>query len=230
MKQAILILFWWFMFAGTHVIGSSIPVRGFVINRIGMLGFKIIYSLIALTTFVPLCYVYFISRHIGDAFYTAGQPIQLLAHFLMLGSIMVLMEALATRNPMTTMADFAGKSVCKVYGIQRITRHPQNFAFGLFGLAHLLANPYAGDWIFFGGFIIFGIVSGIHQDTRHRATGSVEVMQFMADTSALPFAAIIKKRQRLAPGEYHPPVMAAAVLFFILIRLLHPVLFGGFGT
>ena len=229
MQNEIIILFWWLLFGGTHAIGSTIPLRSFVMSRIGMLGFKAVYSLVAFATFVPLCYVYFINRHAGDALYAPGYAVKLLTQFLMLAAIIILLQGLVTPNPMTTRAEFAGTATAKCYGIQRITRHPQNFAFGLFGFAHLLANPYVGDWIFFGGFILFGIVSALHQDWRYRATGSDDVRQFLADTSAVPFTAIIKRKQRLAAGEYHPPAMAAAVLFFILLRLLHPMLFGGFG-
>ena len=229
MQNEIMILFWWLLFGGSHVVGSTIPVRNFVMSRIGMLGFKAVYSLVALATFGPLCYVYFINRHAGDAFYLPGYAVELLAQFLMLVAIIVLLQGLVTPNPMTTRAELSGTAASKGCGIQRITRHPQNFAFGLFGLAHFLANPYLGDWIFFGGFILFGIGSSLHQDRRYRATGSAEVRQFLADTSAIPFAAIINRKQRLAAGEFHPPGMAAAVLFFILLRLLHPMLFGGFG-
>jgi uncharacterized membrane protein len=229
MQNEIMILFWWLLFGGSHVIGSTIPVRSFIMSRIGMLGFKAVYSLVALSTFVPLCYVYFINRHAGDAFYATGYAVKLLAQFLMLAAIIVLLQGLVTPNPMTTRAELAGSATSKGCGIQRITRHPQNFAFGLFGFAHLLANPYVGDWIFFGGFLLFGIGSALHQDRRYRAAGSAAVRQFLADTSAIPFIAIIKRKQRLAAGEYHPPAMAAAVLFFILLRLLHPMLFGGFG-
>jgi uncharacterized membrane protein len=230
MQNEAIILFWWVMFGGSHVIGSSIPVRTFVISRSGKLGFKVIYSLVALCTFIPLCYVYFTNRHAGNLFYTSGYSIKLLAQFLMLGAIIVLLQGLVTVNPITTIAELTGKIVRRGYGIQRVTRHPQNFAFALFGLAHLLANPYGGDWIFFGGFIVYGIVSAMHQDRRYLATGSEEVNQFLADTSAIPFAAIIKGKQRLAPGEYHPPALAAAIMLFILMRLLHPMLFGGFGA
>lgn len=229
MQSEVMILFWWFMFGGSHIIGSSIPVRTFGIRCIGTLGFKTIYSLVALGTFIPLCYFYFTHRHAGYLLYSSGYSIKLLAQFLMLGAIIVLLQGLVTANPMSTMAELAGKVVSNGHGIQRITRHPQNFAFGLFGLAHLLANPYVGDWIFFGGFIVYGIVSAMHQDRRQQATGSAQVKQFLADTSAIPFAAIINGKQRLAPGEYHPPALAAAIMLFILMRLLHPMLFGGFG-
>ncbi len=230
MHSEAFIFFWWLMFGGSHIMGSSIPVRTFVISRIGNLGFKTLYSFVALATFIPLANVYFNHRHAGYLLYTSGYFINLLAQFLMLGAIIVLLQGLVTTNPMTTVAELTGRVVRNGHGIQRVTRHPQNFAFALFGLAHLLANPYVGDWIFFGGFIVYGIVSAIHQDRRLLITGPAPVKQFLADTSAIPFAAIIRGKQQLAPGEYHPPALAAAIVLFILMRLLHPMLFGGFGS
>ena len=229
MKGEAVILFWWLMFGGSHIIGSTIPVRNFFISRSRTLGFKIIYSLVALATFGPLCYSYFNNRHAGYLFYNPGYLIKLLAHFIMLAALIVLLQALVTANPLTTMVELSGRAVSRARGIQRITRHPQNFAFALFGLAHLLATPYTGDWIFFGGFIVYGILSSLHQDRRLLATNPDAVRQFMADTSAVPFAAILKGKQRLAPGEYHPPALAAAVVLYILLRLVHPMLIGGFG-
>ena len=229
MKSAAFILFWWLMFGGAHIIGSTIPVRTFFINRIGTLGFKCIYSFVALATFIPLCIVFFTHRHAGKFFYTSGYFLQLLAQFLMLVAFVILLQALTTVNPMSTKAELFGKYINAAFGIQRVTRHPQNFAFGLFGLAHLLVNPYVGDWIFFGGFIIYGIASAMHQDRRILAMGHVQAKQFIADTSALPFAAIVSRKQRFGLDEYYPPALAAAVVLFILLRLLHPMLFGGFG-
>ena len=182
MKNAAAIFFLWLMFAGTHILGSGIPVRTGVIRRIGTLGYKAFYSLVALATFIPLCYFFFTHKHAGYHLYAAGP-----------------------------------------------SRHPQNFAFALFGLAHLLANPYAGDWIFFGGFIVYGIVSAAHQDRRQRTAGPVQVKQFLADTSAIPFRAILAGKQRLALDEYNPPALVAAIVVFILLKLWHPMLFGGFG-
>ena len=229
MKSAALILFWWLMFGGTHIIGSSIPVRTYLIRRVGNLGFKGVYSLVALATFIPLCYYYFNHKHAGYILYNSGNFMQLPAQLLMLAAFITLLQGLVSANPMTTQAELSGRFINSGHGIQRITRHSQNVSFGLFGLAHLLVNPYMGDWIFFGGFIVYGIVSAMHQDRRLRATGPVQVKEFMADTSAIPFAAIIRGKQRFGLEEYYPPALVASTVLFILLKLLHPMLFGGFG-
>jgi uncharacterized membrane protein len=228
MKSEATILFWWLMFGGSHIIGSTIGVRTYAIGKIGNLGFKALYSLVALATFVPLCLVYFSHKHEGHMLFISGNTLQLITHILMVAAFFVLVQGLTTPSPMTTRAELTKTFMPHARGIQRVTRHPQNFAFALFGLAHLLANPYVGDWIFFGGFIVYAVASGIHQDKRLAVTGPEQVRQFQKDTSAMPFYAILTRKQRLALDEYSTYGMVAAIIGFILLRLYHSVLFGGF--
>ena len=226
MKHEAMILLWWLLFGGSHIIGSTIPVRTYVIGRIGNLGFKGLYSLVALATFIPLCWVYFSHKHAGHLLFEPNYFLQLTTHILMLAAFFVLVQGLATPSPMTTQAELTGIFRPSAKGIQRVTRHPQNFAFALFGLSHLLVNPYVGDWIFFGGFIVYAVASAIHQDKRTLVTGPEQVKQFQTDTSAMPFYAILTGKQKLALQEYNTYGLVAAIIVSILLRLYHPVLFG----
>jgi uncharacterized membrane protein len=230
MKDAAHILLWWVLFGGSHIIGSTIGVRTCVIGKIGKLGFKILYSLVALGTFLPLCLVYFSHKHTGQMLFAVNHTLQIFTHILMLAAFIVLVQGLATPSPMTTQAELTGTFTVSARGVQRVTRHPQNFAFALFGLSHLLVNPYVGDWIFFGGFIVYAIASAMHQDKRMAVTGPDQVKQFHADTSAIPFYAIFTGRQRLALDEYNTYGLVAAIIGFILLKLYHPVIFGGFDS
>jgi uncharacterized membrane protein len=74
------------------------------------------------------------------------------------------------------------------------------------------------------------VASAIHQDKRLAVTGPEQVKQFQADTSAMPFYAILTRKQRFALDEYNTYGMVAAIIIFILLRLYHPVIFGGFGS
>jgi uncharacterized membrane protein len=230
MKDVTLIFIWWLLFGGSHILGSTIGVRTYVIGKIGNLGFKALYSLVALAIFMPLCLVYFSHKHGGHMLFAPSDTLQLFTHILMLAAFFVLFQGLVMPSPMTTQAELTGTFRPSAKGIQRVTRHPQNFAFALFGLSHLLVNPYVGDWIFFGGFIVYAVASAIHQDKRLAVTGPEQVKQFQADTSAMPFYAILTRKQRFALDEYNTYGMVAAIIIFILLRLYHPVIFGGFGS
>jgi uncharacterized membrane protein len=229
MKQEATILFWWLMFGGTHIIGSTIGVRTYIIGKTGNLGFKALYSMVALATFIPLCLAYFSHKHAGHMFFSPNYTLQFIAHLLMLAAFIVLVQGLVTSSPITTQAELTGSFSPSARGIQRLTRHPQNFSFALFGLAHLLVNSYVGDWIFFGGFIVYAVASAVHQDKRTLVTGPGQVRQFQADTSAMPFYAILTAKQRFALDEYNTYGLVAAIIGFIMLRLYHPQIFGGFG-
>jgi uncharacterized membrane protein len=227
MKPEMTILFWWLLFAGTHIIGSSVPVRTRLIRALGLRGFKGLYTVVALATFVPLFYVYFANKHAGTALFNPGEGLRLVAQGLMLLAFVVLAQGLATPSPLTTQAEMTGAFPDRARGIQRITRHPLNLGFALFGLAHCLANPNASDWIFFGGFVVYAVISALHQDRRTWATGPDAVRQFQEQTSFVPFAAILFGQQRLALREFSQSALWASVALFFVVRHFHGRLFGG---
>jgi len=223
------ILLWWVLFGGTHILGSTLPVRTSVIKRIGLPAFKGLYSLVALATLLPLSFVYFLDKHSGAALFVSPPGMKTATQVLMFFALLVLGQAIATVNPMGTMAEMSGKHMDRARGIQRVTRHPMNFAFALFGLAHCLSNPHEGDLVFFGGFVVYAVASAFHQDRRTFATGPEAVRQFQAQTSYVPFAGILSGRQRLAPEEYSLAALGVSVAVFVVLRLFHGTLFGGFG-
>lgn len=222
------IFLWWILFGGTHILGSSLPVRTFLINRIGNQPFKGIYSLVSFATFIPLCYVYFTNKHVGAALFDNLPGAIWITQALMLLALIVLVQGYTTSNPLSTQAEMTGAYGSGPRGIQRITRHTQNLAFFLFGLAHCVSLPFVGDWIFFGGFVVFATLSGIHQDRRVLAAGPDEAKVFLEETSAIPFAAIISGRQKLVWSEFSLIGLVIALVLFFVLRYFHSSLLGGF--
>jgi uncharacterized membrane protein len=222
------LLLWWILFGGTHVLGSSVPVRTFLIGKIGTQPFKGLYSLVSFATFIPLCYVYFTHKHAGAALLDNLPGAFWITQVLMLLSLVVLVQGYTTPNPLSTQAEMTGAYGAGPRGIQRVTRHTQNLAFFLFGLAHCISLPFAGDWIFFGGFVVFTLASSVHQDRRTRATGPDEARRFLDQTSAIPFAAILSGRQKLVLSEFSLIGLVISLVLFFALRYFHGVLFGGF--
>jgi uncharacterized membrane protein len=110
-------------------------------------------------------------------------------------------------------------------GVTRITRHPMLVAFGLFGVAHLLVNGSLGDVLFFGGFPLFTWIGGRHQDAR-KVDEVAGYAGFVAETSILPFAAILAGRQRLVARELPLGALATGVVAAVALRTYHGALFG----
>lgn len=224
------VLLWWTLFTVTHVGGSLVALRGWLIGRLGEKGFTTVYSIVSLGTFLPLIWVYFVGagRHSGTLLFTPNPALALLSDVLMFLAFVFLVQAAATPNALTTQAAMTGVYPPAGYGIQRITRHPAGLGFALLGLAHMITNGFLGDWIFFGGFIVFFFVGGAHQDARKRASGNEDIVRFIDDTSLVPFAAILAGRQKLVLSEIKLKGLVIALVIFLVLRTFHSTLFGGF--
>ena len=222
------ILMWWLLFGGTHVIGSTVPVRTALIARLGTGGFKGLYSAVSFATFVPLIWVYFHNVHAGTQLFAPSASMRSVTEALMVLALLILVQSLMTPSPLTTQSEMSGEYPAEPRGIQRVSRHPMNLAFSLFGFAHMLSNPFVGDWTFFGGFVVYGMISAVHQDLRTLASGRPEVASFQEATSVVPFAAILAGKQKLALGEYSQVGFAVGALLAAVLWFFHGTWFGGY--
>jgi NnrU protein len=85
-----------------------------------------------------------------------------------------------------------------VTGIDRVTRHSGLWSLGFLGLANSLFQPSLGLTLFMTGPIYVAWVGGYHYDTRLRRNmgGSFPFPQYEAQTSNVPFAAMILGQQK----------------------------------
>ena len=220
MSAAYWIAFWWGMFAGTHLVLSSLPLRGQLIARLGEKGFVRLYSLIAFATFIPLVWVYFGNRHAGGVIWNLaaapgvrplGAALAVLAIALIVGGVL---------HPSPALVGM--KQAWGARGLTRITRHPLFMGFALWALSHLLLNGFLTDVLFFGGMLAFSLAGAAHQDARKRAIEEERLGQFFAETSYWPFGAIIAGRNRIIWRELPWIALAVGAAAAIGIYALHP--------
>ena len=225
MKESFIILLWWVLFGGSHMLMSAPGWRPKLVARLGERGFLGVYSLIAIATLVPLCIYYGAHKHTGPQLWVTLLPYLIArdVNILLMGlGFVLLVSGLAALAPGSMLAGGAPQA----YGITRITRHPVFASFFLFGLAHCLVNGALSDIVFFGGFVVYSWLGARHQDQRKTAElpGYAE---FRLSTSFLPFGAIIGQRQPFPLGELRWGVVILGVMVFYLVRAFHPPLFGG---
>jgi uncharacterized membrane protein len=228
MQEAFILLCWWVLFAGTHIVLSSSLVRPKLIAAVGERPFLGLYSLVAFATLIPLCWYYAKYKHAdprlwqtfgGSFLYLPARDLNLV---LMTLAFILLVHGLIARPPSAMMTS----GTPTPYGVTRITRHPTFAAIFLFGVAHCLVNGTLSDLIFFGGFAVFSWIGAWHQDTRK----SVDIPGYVAfkdATSFLPFAAILRAKQPLKLDELRWQITLLALILFYVIRAYHPSLFGG---
>lgn len=225
MKEAFVLLFWWLLFGGAHILLSSSSVRPQLIARLGYRPFLGVYSVVAIATFLPLVIFYAHHKHAGPQLWRIMPPYLVFRDLniaLMAFAFILLVTGLVARPPSLLLTGGAPAA----YGVTRITRHPTFAAIFLFGIAHCLVNGYLGDLIFFGGFAAFAWIGAVHQDSRK----VVEVpgyTEFKNETSFIPFGAMFSGKQRLDLGELRWSIVLLALVLFYIVRAYHPQLFGG---
>ena len=149
----------------------------------------------------------------------SNQWLGYLSDLLMLFAFYLFFGGFANKTPMGMVP-----AKPEAYGVTRITRHPMNMAFALFGLSHLLTNRLAVDWIFYLGFVVYGILGSAHQDRKKVRQSQGELEPFVNSTSILPFAALLAGKQKLIPGEISKIALFLAIAITIVARVLHPTL------
>ncbi len=225
MKESFILLLWWVLFGGSHMLMSAPGWRPKLVARLGERGFFSVHSLIAIATIVPLCMYYGEHKHTGPQLWVTLLPYLIArdVNVLLMGlACVLLVSGLTTPAPSSILTSGAPQA----YGITRITRHPVFASFFLFGVAHCLMNSALSDIIFFGGFVVYSWLGAYHQDQRKTAElpGYAE---FRLSTSFLPFGAIASQRQPFPTGELGWGAIILGVVVFYLVRTFHPNIFGG---
>lgn len=199
MTTSTAILFWTAAFAASHIGLSSLSVRARLVGILGLPAYLGLYSVVAFATFVPLVMAWLGGVHGGGMLWNLrGVPGVHLACLLVswLAFTMAL-AALVQPSP----ASLGPRTRTRAYGLTRITRHPLFMNVGIWGLAHVVLNGFVHDVLFFGGVFLVGLLGCLHQDSRKRVSEKGTLDEFFAETSVVPFAAILGGRGQLVLSE-----------------------------
>lgn len=198
--------------------------RQAIVARIGDVGFTIGYSLIAIVTFLWVIAAYNAAPVVDIWVPTTG--LKHLSLTIMLPAFILLVAGYLTPNPMAVGLDPRPMAEKPPSGIQAITRHPVMWAVALWGISHLLANGTAADIIFFGSLTALALLGALHIDIKRARVLGDRWPVYAAQTSFVPFAAIIAGRNRFrlaALGWWRIGLGIAAYAVFLAI---HGWLFG----
>ena len=111
--------------------------------------------------------------------------------------------------------------------VARISSHPVMCAVALFCLTHMAVNGDVASQLLFGANALLAIAGMMLMDAKRREKWGEETWEaFAAETSALPFVALLMRRTRLRLSEVSwVPVLAGLGLYFAIL-FSHPILFG----
>ena len=210
------------VFIASHILMSSARIRGPLISKFGDGPFKSVYSLIAAAAIYWVVSAFLNAP--DDANWEPHTAFKHLSLSIMPFVCISLVASLTPANPTLVGAD-GTQLAAGPKGIFRITRHPMMWAIALWGFLHVLANGEVRALIFFGGFALLAIL-GTHQVDRRKAREHGEDWQaYAAQTSHIPFAAILSKRTNFVAVEFGwLPVFLGFGLYLALL-VFHETVF-----
>jgi uncharacterized membrane protein len=203
-------------FVGTHL-AMSHPLRVRLVGQLGEAGFSLFYSLVSFATLGAMIWTY------GDAepfpFWTApdwawfaGSVLMLIACILLVGSLI--------RNPAFPHPGAAKLAAKPATGVYAITRHPMNWSFILWALAHIGVYGSPRNLIVASGILVLAVAGSIGQDRKKRAL-LPDWSGWESRTSFVPFGALLAGRAKWSAAFPGWIALVGGAALWLAVTSLH---------
>lgn len=213
-------------FLGIHFGISGTALRGRLVSLIGEKLFRGAFALASIAGLIWLIRAYSTAPYIR----TWGRLIVLdvLAQPLMLIAALFVVIGVSTPSPTTAGMESQLTRGVQVRGITRITRHPFLWGVALWAFVHFVINGDVAAALVFGSLLLLAVMGASSIDAKRRSAYGASWEHFSRETSNVPFAAILQRRNHFWPAlreiGFVRPLIAVTV--FIALFQLHGRLFG----
>lgn len=209
-----------------HLLVSGTALRGVFVRTIGEGPYMGLFSLASLGGIVWLSMAYGGARGTGEVFWGAGAGAKHVTITIMLLSLLLIVPGLTTPNPTSVKQEGALDKPDAVKGMLRITRHPFLWGVALWAVGHLLVNGDTPSFILFGSVLILAISGTYSIDAKRKKALGAKWDAFAAQTSNVPFGAILTGRQKFSIVEIGLWRLALALAVWLALIFGHRLLFG----
>lgn len=211
-------------FVVSHFLLSSAPVRRPLLAWLGRWGFAVLYSAIALGTFIWMCLAY--SRAPVIDLWPGSASLWWLSMAVNLLAVTLVVCGYLTPNPTALFGQRVMARSDPAPGIFKVTRHPVMWGIALWAAMHLVATGDASSAILFGALLVLALGGAAHMDARHAREGGPDRQRLAAATSFWPFGAAVQGRARISLAEIGWIRLAMSVGVFFLLLWGHEWLVG----
>jgi uncharacterized membrane protein len=207
-----------------HLLVSGTRVRDALTGRLGQGPYMGLFSAASLAGLVWLGFAFGQARTApGDEVLWGLTPTTRYVQIaLQLAAMLLIVPGLTTPNPTSVRQEGALERPDVVRGMLRITRHPFLWGVAVFALGHLLVNGDAASLILFGSLLALALFGTASIDAKRRRALGLTWDAFAAQTSNLPFLAVVQGRQRLALSEIGWWRILLAVAVWAALAWAHP--------
>ena len=209
-----------------HLLVSGTRLRGALVSGIGEGAYMGLFSLASLGGIVWLAIAYGHAKGVGETYWDLGRGARDAQLVVQLIAFLLIVPGLATRNPTSVKQEGALERPDVVSGMLRITRHPFLWGVAIWAAGHLLANGDMPSILLFGSLLALAVLGTFSIDAKRKRALGAAWDGFAAQTSNLPFGAIVSGRQKLSLGEIGWWRILLAVVIWAAVLFAHPYLFG----
>jgi len=197
-----------------HLLIAGTRVRDAITGAIGEGPYMGLFSLASLAVLVWFGFAFAGARSSADntVFWTMTPPARHAAMGLVLIAFLFMVPGLLTNSPTRVAGGGVVDKPDAATGMVRITRHPFLWGVVIWAAAHLIANGRLADLVLFGTLLLLGLLGD-------------KYAAFKAQTSNIPFAAIVQGRQKFSLGEIWWRLLVGLVVYGLVLAA-HPYLFG----
>lgn len=220
-------------FLAIHIVPAT-PLRARAVASMGEGAYLGVFSVVSLLSIGWWVRAFNIAPHGADLWnYAQWWPLletfmwwPLLKAVILLFAFVLFVAGVSSPNPTLPNAGKLLERPGVGQGIFAITRHPLMWAFGLWGITHLISQPnWRGFW-FFGLFAVTALGGAFLQEMRKARAYGASWRNFTAKTSFIPFLALLQGRAHLLLADIGWWRIGLAALLWAVILLLHGGLFG----
>ena len=204
-------------FAGIHLGVAGTTIRDRAIAALGQSGYRVAFSIATVVGLTWLVMAY--NRAPYAVTWGMLEWWKPFAIILMLPASLLVVIGLTTPNPTAVAQE--NRLAQPPQGIVRVTRHPFLTGVGLWALVHLIGNGDVASLVFFAVWAVVALAGTVSIDRKRRRLLDGAWEPFAAQTSIVPFAAIVAGRNRFSPGEIGVWRWGAAVIVYVLMLVGH---------
>jgi uncharacterized membrane protein len=214
------------VFVLIHLLISGTRVRDALTGRIGQGPYMGLFSLTSVAVLTWLGFAFAAARSGAPAYWDITPATRHIQLAIQLVAVLFIVIGLATPNPTSVRQEGALDRPDVVKGMLRITRHPFLWGVAIWAAGHLLVNGDAASLVLFGSMLVLALFGTSSIDAKRKRALGDTWNAFAAQTSNVPFAAIVAGRQSLKLGEIGWVRILIALAVYAALALAHPFLFG----
>ncbi|MGQ2935509.1 MAG: NnrU family protein [Sphingopyxis sp.] len=209
------------LFVGSHLMLSH-PLRDGLAGRLGERGFQIVYSIVAIATFIMVVQAWR-GMPPEPPLWVVDDPLWILTSLIVLFASILFIGSLIG-NPALPAPGAAKAAQAAPRGVFAITRHPMMWGFALWAFAHVLVMPTTAQIILSATIIFLALVGSAGQDAKKARLMGGAWRQWAARTSFVPYARQVGGVTPWADTIPRPHALLGGIILWLVATWAHGAL------